>query len=203
MKYKAIVFDNIGVILCENHKKWSRKIGGYFKIPWKDIYWFYSRQKAWSLYKKGKISETEFWKRGNLAFGRNLEIGILKKMARKARRPRKQITSLIRRLKKNYLLGLLNNEGREWDDYSFKKEPFYFLFDIHLASYHFGVAKPEKRIYQLLIRKLKKFKIKPEETVYIDDYVRNLEPAKKMGFATIHYKSYNQLDKRLKNLKVI
>ncbi|MDZ7798178.1 MAG: HAD-IA family hydrolase [Patescibacteria group bacterium] len=203
MKYKAVIFDNVGVILNENHKNWSKRIAEYYNLPFDSIYQSYSRQKAWQLFKRGKISETEFWQQGNKKLGKKLDLKILKKMARRARRPRKLVVKLIKKLKNNYVLGLLNNEGREWDNYSFQKNSFYSLFDIHLASYHFGVAKPKERIYKILIKKLKKYNIKPEETVYIDDYLENLKSAKKLGFVTIHYKSYNELYKSLKKLQII
>jgi len=203
MKYKAIIFDNIGVILNEHHKNWSKQIGHFYNISPEKIYKYYSRQKAWQLFKLGKISETEFWRRGNKNFGKNFDIKILKKMARQVRMPRKPVVELIKRIKKRYFIGLLNNEGREWDEYSFKKNKFYSLFDIHLASYHFGVAKPKEKIFKILIKRLKENNIKPEETVYIDDYANNLKPAKKLGFTTIHYQNYNKLCQRLKNLKII
>ena len=52
-------------------------------------------------------------------------------------------------------------------------------FDITDCNY---VPKPEIKPYKFLINK---FDIKPEETVFIEDIAKNLEPAKKLGMKTV------------------
>jgi len=52
-------------------------------------------------------------------------------------------------------------------------------FDITDSNY---VPKPSIEPYKILINK---FNIKPEETVFIEDIAKNLEPAKKLGMKTV------------------
>jgi putative hydrolase of the HAD superfamily len=52
-------------------------------------------------------------------------------------------------------------------------------FDIADSNY---VPKPSIEPYKILINK---FNIKPEETVFIEDIAKNLEPAKKLGMKTV------------------
>ena len=44
---------------------------------------------------------------------------------------------------------------------------------------------------------LKKFKVKPEETIMIDDQDFNLVEAKKLGVKTIYYKNFKQFKKEM------
>ena len=45
------------------------------------------------------------------------------------------------------------------------------------------MVKPDKEIYLLAI---KKFKLDPNQTVFIDDKIENINAAKNLGFKTIH-----------------
>lgn len=203
MNKKAIIFDNVGVILEEHHKNWSRLIAKHYHLSAAKVYHNYSRKKAWQLFKRGKISETEFWQKGNEAMGLDLNINTLKRLSRQTRKPKPGIVLLLKILKKNYLLGLLNNEGKEWDEYSKRKESFYRYFAFQLASYQGKGAKPEKKIYRELIRNLKRFGLRPADAIYIDDYESNLKPAQALGFQTILFRGIVDLKNQLKKRRII
>ena len=76
----------------------------------------------------------------------------------------------------------------------------YRLFDVRILSYKVGLKKPDPRIYQLTLKKLG---TKPEETIFIDNKLQNVEVARNLGFDGIYYKSPEQLRKSLKRLKLI
>ena len=61
--------------------------------------------------------------------------------------------------------------------------PFLKLFDGLLISGKEKMVKPDKEIYLLAI---KKFKLDPNQTVFIDDKIENINAAKNLGFKTIH-----------------
>ena len=50
--------------------------------------------------------------------------------------------------------------------------------------------KPFKKIYDITINR---FNLKPDETLFIDDNLRNIKGAKKLGINTIHYSSPKKL----------
>ncbi|XP_071945026.1 acyl-CoA dehydrogenase family member 10-like [Antedon mediterranea] len=56
------------------------------------------------------------------------------------------------------------------------------LFDVIVESCLVGMRKPDARIYQLCLEKLK---VKPEESVFLDDIGRNVKAAKSLGIQTI------------------
>ena len=83
----------------------------------------------------------------------------------------------------NYPCYILSNwsaetyEGME-DQYPFLKE-----FDGKIISGRDFLIKPDPAIYELAISR---FDLIPEETLFIDDRLDNIEAAKKLNFQTIH-----------------
>lgn len=68
-----------------------------------------------------------------------------------------------------------------------------------ILSYQDKVIKPMPEIYQLLIDR---YQLVPEECVFMDDTLRNLEGAKKFGIHTIHFKNQAQAIEELRKLGV-
>ena len=64
-----------------------------------------------------------------------------------------------------------------------KRYPFLNSFDGIIISGSVKTIKPHKDIYRMAI---KKFKLNPVETIFIDDKFENIKAAKKLGFKTIH-----------------
>ena len=93
------------------------------------------------------------------------------------------IDQLISLKSKNFLCYVLSN----WSAESFigmkDNYPFLNKFDGMIISGEHKMTKPNKNIYELAI---KKFNLIPEETVFIDDKIENIEAAELIGFKTIH-----------------
>ena len=67
---------------------------------------------------------------------------------------------------------------------SFLKE-----MDGEVISFREHLLKPEREIYQLLCDR---FNVTPEEAVFLDDNIANVEAARKFGLNAIHFTSYEQ-----------
>jgi 2-haloacid dehalogenase len=74
---------------------------------------------------------------------------------------------------------------------------FLHWFDGRLVSGEEKTRKPFTGIYQLMIDR---FSIDPAKAIYIDDNLRNLLPARALGFHGIHFQSADQLREELKKL---
>lgn len=103
-------------------------------------------------------------------------------------------------LKKNgYKVYLLSNYSKK----NFEMGKPYFKFvnyvDGGVISYQVKSIKPEPKIYQSLIDK---YQINPEEAVFLDDLMANLEGAKPFGFHTIQVKNHDQALEDLRKLGV-
>ena len=96
---------------------------------------------------------------------------------------------ILKKLKdKNYECYVLSNWSAETflgmtDDY-----PFLKLFDGLLISGEDKLMKPDSAIYELAKNR---FNLNPEETIFIDDKLENIDAAQKMNFKTIHLTNPN------------
>ena len=70
-------------------------------------------------------------------------------------------------------------------------------FDGFVISGIEGVAKPDRRIYQILLRR---YQLEPAATVFIDDSAANVEAASGLGLAAVRYRSAGQLRGQLRAL---
>ncbi len=71
---------------------------------------------------------------------------------------------------------------------------YYDYFDVVIASCKVGLAKPQDEIYQLALDQLN---TTAQQSVFIDDRQKNLDPAARMGFTTILARNPEQIIKDL------
>lgn len=94
----------------------------------------------------------------------------------------------------------LTNWSAETFPIALKKFDFLQWFEGIVVSGEEMTRKPFPDIYQTT---LKRFDMKPEESLFIDDNKRNIEAAKALGIHCIHFSSPQQLEKELKKLNVL
>jgi len=63
-------------------------------------------------------------------------------------------------------------------------------FDAHVISGLEGVAKPDPRIFEILLRR---HGLRPQATVFIDDQERNVDAARELGLIALRFSSAPQL----------
>lgn len=83
---------------------------------------------------------------------------------------------------KGYKIGLLSNDLSEWSEFLRNKFGLNDLVDYCVISGEAKSRKPDEAIYKYAIRK---YKIDPQESVFVDDRYKNLVPAEKLGFKTV------------------
>ncbi len=145
------------------------------------------------------ISELGFYRKiGNELGVEPIHKKVWKKVTLPCFPERKSVLRLIRLLRKNgYKLALLSNIEKGIADYT--KKRYRHNFDTFILSCDLGFAKPDKRIWQITLKKLK---AKPEEAVFIDDIKEYVIKARSMGINAIQFKSVSQVKKELKRLGV-
>lgn len=108
--------------------------------------------------------------------------------------------NILKELKKNnYKIYALSNFIEESFHFVLKKFEFFSLFDGMVISYNVQLIKPEVAIYQHL---LDKYKLVPNECVFLDDYMECLIPAQKLGIFTILINKEVDLRAELRKLSV-
>jgi 2-haloacid dehalogenase len=80
----------------------------------------------------------------------------------------------------------------EPDAFAIRRDRFAFMnwFDGHVISGLEGVAKPDRKIFDLL---LERYRLDPGSTVFIDDVPRNIEAARELGLLAIRFTSAGEL----------
>ncbi len=103
--------------------------------------------------------------------------------------------AILEKLKSSgYLLYGLSNWPEEKYRLVRPKYSFFELFDDIIISGEEKVAKPDTRIFAILLERIQR---EPWQCVYIDDSKQNIEVALELGFRCIHYQSPGQLDSDL------
>ena len=70
-------------------------------------------------------------------------------------------------------------------------------FDGFVISGIEGVAKPDRRIFQILLRR---YRLEPAATLFIDDSPANVEAARGLGMTALRYTSAGRLRDQLRSL---
>ncbi|MFI5131511.1 MAG: HAD-IA family hydrolase, partial [Chitinophagales bacterium] len=77
---------------------------------------------------------------------------------------------------------------------------FMHWFDGRVVSGVEKMRKPFPEFYKLL---LERYNLNPDEALFIDDSLRNIRGAEKLGIKTIHFKDPEQLRRELISLHII
>jgi 2-haloacid dehalogenase len=77
--------------------------------------------------------------------------------------------------------------------------PFFGYFDGCVISGIEGVAKPDRKIFEVL---LARYDLEPAATVFIDDLAANVEVARDLGIITLRYLTAGRLRSALRELGV-
>ena len=75
--------------------------------------------------------------------------------------------------------------------------PFMDWFDAYVISGLEGVAKPDRRIFEILLRR---HGLHPQACVFIDDQARNVDAARELGLVGLHFSSAARLRQDLSGL---
>jgi len=191
---KLIIFDAGGVLYTGSQKIVDEAIRKFLKKH--GINDLKKSNKVWSKIEKlvsiGKISLREAherWLKG---------VGLSKALADEwAEVDRKEIwgkfkktpgiNKLLKKLKKKYILTVLSDTIESKQEKIEKMKIVgvnHKFFDEIFTSHDLGTCKPSKKAFYA---PLKKFNVKPKETLFIGDACDELKGAKKIGLATIGF----------------
>ncbi len=199
MSIQAVIFDIGGVLIrtedLEPRHKWERRFGlpdwGLAKIVFDnpaaieatrgragvDAVWVeVARHLSLTSAEVAELRE-DFWS------GDRLDIGLL---------------NYIRTLKPRYKTGLLSNAwtgAREYHRPWFNET----VFDEMVFSCEEEAGKPAPEIYR---RALTRLKVAPEEVVFVDDFIENIEAARALGMAGVHFKKGVEVRAELEKLGI-
>jgi len=193
---KAIVFDVGNTLLKTNAeamwKKTNKVLGLKGKRERK------ASRRLEELFQRGKISFKEFLEK---TFGKRIGkkdfFGITNIWERE-NKPNKRMIRIAKKLKKKYRIALVSNTNKVHAEAN-RRLGYYRLFPVQVMSNEVKTIKPGKKIYKILLRKLK---TKARETVFFDDIKENVLSAKRLGIKAFVFESPEKMEKQLKELGV-
>lgn len=98
------------------------------------------------------------------------------------------------------MIGALNNEARETNEYRFEHFGLRRYFKLALTSCYLGLRKPDAAIY---LRALDILGRSPARILFIDDREENTDAAEAVGIKAIHFTGEKNLRQALANLNVL
>jgi len=112
-----------------------------------------------------------------------------------------ETVEILQQLKKTgrYKLYALTNWSGETFPHALNRFEFFKLFDGVVVSGEEKMRKPSAEFYRIL---LDRYKLDPLKTIFIDDSLRNVKGAEKVGIAGIHFHNPKQLKEELKNFGI-
>ena len=194
---RAIIFDYYGVMCPRIAPMIARETAKQFDIPYKSVEPV--TDELLDLMDDNSITFYEYWR-------------LLKRRLKKAdvrlpdhRKIWKECTlnlginprmkNLIKRLKEvGYRVPVLTNVSRKMAEYN-KAKGRYKSFKPVFLSYEIRLKKPSPKIF---LHVLKKLKLKSDECIFIDDKENYLKGARAAGIKTILFKSFSQLESKLR-----
>lgn len=194
---KNIIFDLGKVLINWDIKSFAQS---YTKDPKLQNHIITSifNHEDWHTLDEGTITEEEAVLRFSKRVGiEKREIEKIIKEARKIMTLKEDTYDELLRLKKSYKLYCLSNMSIGSWEVILKTHDFYKHFDDIIISAQEKVRKPNVKIFT---RALKKFNIKPEETVFIDDLNDNISAAESIGIKGILFDESEKCWNNIKNL---
>jgi len=172
---KTLIFDFGGVLLNLNKE---RSIKNFEKLGIEGVHEllsFWCQKGVFLLFEEGKISTEEFFREIKKAF-----FSFLVDLP-------KYKLDLIERLRQHYTIYLLSNINALVYDYCVRTyihphgKTMEDYFDKQYLSFQMNVCKPNKKIYEMM---LEDTKIRPEETLFLEDGEQNTLVAQSLGINT-------------------
>jgi len=191
---KAIIFDIGGIFSKQGgtellRKRYARTLGVSllkFNKLW---------ARYWDSWRKGKIDEETFWKSILHALNVDYDKKKLRRMMLDYQKIDIKRLSLASRLRKKYKVVALTNHVKEWFEFIRKRYKIDNYFDDVFTSYDIGMAKPNPKIYNFIIKKMN---VNANECVFVDDKLSNVLGARMIGMKAIHFKNFLQMKRDLK-----
>lgn len=146
---------------------------------------------------RGKLTEEEYLNHILKNKNWNVSVEQLKTVIRSnLNKPIPGTMEIVKQLKAEgkYQLILLSDHAREWMEYIEEKNKDLEIFDKKIFSYDIGAVKSDKQTFKTV---LEQTGIVADETLFIDDYEKNVKNAEAVGIHGIVFENADQLRKTL------
>jgi putative hydrolase of the HAD superfamily len=186
---KAIIFDCFGVIIGRGFEHTYRLAGG---DPVQDREFIEDMLGHANL---GLISDAEF--RATMARRVGIEPEDWSRIIKNAEILNTDLLAYIELLRLSYKTAILSNANKGVLNTIIGEKWLQKNFDEIVVSAEVGIAKPDERIYQLVVDRVG---VATSECLYIDDREKFLIPARRLGMSALLYENFDQIKRDMSEL---
>ena len=182
---KAIIFDWGGVFMRTTdytpRHSWDRELG----LPAGSVEKAVHGSEIWRSAQRGEVSLDDYWHQTGI------ELTLTSEQTNQLRYDfysgdiidTETVTLLNNLYEASIPCGLMSNNSLDLLD-TLKKHKLFGLFTACVISAQIGVMKPSPEAYQAILDKMT---VPAPNALFIDDFIENVEGARKVGMAAIHY----------------
>jgi putative hydrolase of the HAD superfamily len=197
-RIRALVLDYGGVISKPQNPDNVNNMLQLLCQDYNDFRNVYRSKRA--NYDNGQLSGEEYWHSILQCYGLKQNDSQVTKLIQEDIRSWTLINdSMIQFIKESreklHTLAIISNMTKDCLVYMKKHFQWLELFDELIFSCEFGKNKPDAKIYEAFLSRIE---IPPQECLFADDLIENVDGAMKSGMNVIHFKSFWQFRGDLK-----
>ncbi len=196
---RAVLFDMGNVLLKFNAYKAAERFAKHTGVPMNKLWIHFFTSPVEKAYTRGEITTYEFFRHARKVLKTKVSYTVFRHFWNDIFWENKGMEALLKKLKKKYPLYLISNTNAMHFNYIKKRFTVLKHFKRTFPSHLVGHRKPDPRIY---LKVLKSIRMKPEETVFIDDVKSFVEGAEQVGMHAILFHTPAGLVRDLKKLGV-
>lgn len=198
--YEYIVFDLGNTLIRFDHKISAGKIAQLSNIDAAKVYDTFFDSGITRPFERGHLSPAEFHRKAAALLGFDIPFEEFKKIWNDIFWADDDMCELARELKKNYKLVLLSNISSLHYEHIRNKFDIINIFDEVILSFEVGAIKPERKIFDELVRRAGGAR---EKLFYIDDREDLIAAASGMGIESVRFENVYKLRDLMKEKGII
>jgi epoxide hydrolase-like predicted phosphatase len=190
MTIRAVIFDFGGVIVrtedASGRLRWAARLGVAPEVLYHAVF----DSEAASQATVGAVSAEAAWASVAKTFALDdPSLAQLRADFFAGDRCDDTLVAFLRSLRPAYKTGILSNAWSDGRQIIAGRFELTDVADDLVISAEVRLAKPDARIFELAIARLG---VRPEETIFVDDFVRNIDGARKFGMQSVHFHNREQ-----------
>jgi len=199
-RYEYIVFDLGNTLIRFDHNISAGKIAKAFNVDVKKVYDTFFDSDITRPFERGELSPAEFHAKASRFLGLDLPYGDFADIWNDIFWQDAEMCALARELKKKYKLILLSNISVLHFEHIRKKFDIINIFDEIVLSYQVGAIKPERKIFDEVIKRAGGNR---SGLFYIDDREDLVKVASELGIDSVKFENIDKLREIMKEKGIL
>ncbi len=198
MPIRAVIFDLGGVLVRTEDQTPRRELAERLGITRQEMYYLVFDSPSARQASLGTMTAEEHMERVRLTLGVAPEdFSTVPGAFWSGDRLDLGLVDYIRSLRPRYKTALLSNAWSDLRGVLTERWKITDVFDEMVISAEVGIVKPDARIYHLALERLQ---VAPQESVFVDDFIENIDGGKTVGLHTIYFRTPQQAIEDLSKL---